>query len=101
MAEQSGWDTIWAVNASFLRVAAAGAIGWACWEASAARGYELLAYLAAVAGVVVVKHGAIGLYHLARLALKPRKWARFRRQGVEPKADRLAGDAELRERGLM
>ena len=51
MSDQSGWAVIWAVNASFLRTAAAAAIGWGCWEASATEGFELLAYLAVVAAI--------------------------------------------------
>lgn len=96
-----GWKAVGQVSASFLRASAGLALAWGFWEASASKGFELFAYIAAVGAIVFIKQAAIGLVQLVQLIISQRKWAGYRRQGATPKADHMAGDAELRKRGLM
>ena len=100
MNEEPGWKAILRVNASFLRASAALAIAWACWEASGAPGFEPLVFMAGVAAIVFVKHGAIGLARLIGLIRRQWRSARFRAKGAAPKADRTASEADLRKAGI-
>ena len=97
----TGWGAIWKINAACLRAAAGFGFAWVFWQGALLPGWELFLYLAVVFGIVGVKHSGIALIEIVRWIWRMRKWARYRRQGSAPKADRIASEADLRARGLM
>lgn len=101
MSANSGWKAVWQVNAAFLRAAAGLALAWITWRAGGHPGYDIFTLFAAIFAVVGLKHAVIAIAGLARLIWSRRKWARYRAQGADPKADRLADDADLKRRGLF
>lgn len=102
MSESSGfWPTFLKFSAACLRATASGALAWLFWQAGALPGFEACLFLAAIFGLVAVKHTIIAVIEIVRLIRRDLNWARFRRQGAAPKADRMASDAELRKRGLI
>ncbi|MEM7663967.1 MAG: hypothetical protein AAF292_17120 [Pseudomonadota bacterium] len=101
MTESSGGNAVWKFNAACLRAAAAGALGWLFWHASMLPGWELFIFFAAIFALAAVKQAIIALIAFVRLILRQRKWAQYRRQGTAPKADRMAGEADLKRRGIL
>ncbi|MEM9061753.1 MAG: hypothetical protein AAGD13_14930 [Pseudomonadota bacterium] len=101
MSEANGTSAIWKFNAACLRAAAAGGLGWLFWQASKSPDWELFIFFAAIFALAAVKQAIIALIALVRLILRQRKWARYHRQGTAPKADRMAGEADLKRRGIL
>lgn len=97
----TGSSTTWKFNAACLRASASFGIGWLFWLGGQTPGAELFLYFAIIFGVVGVKHAIIALVQLVRLILRARAWARFKRKGAPPKADRLAGAEDLKRGGLI
>lgn len=98
---ETGWAIIWKINAASLRAAASGAIAYGLWWASAHPGYGIAVFFAVIFAMVAVKHGVIALAGVVRIILRGRRWAKYRRQGVAPKADGKALEADLKRRGLI
>lgn len=98
---EEGWNAFVAVNLNCLRAAAGLALAWVFWRMSHHPDWELFLFLAAVFGLAGVKRAIHALIGLIRMILRARRWATFRRQGVDPKADTLGSDEALRARGLL
>ncbi|MEM9098688.1 MAG: hypothetical protein AAGC79_09200 [Pseudomonadota bacterium] len=101
MSDISAWTNIWKINGNALRAAFGFAGGWLFWQGGQIEGLELFLFFAALfalGGAIRAVHALIGTI---RLILGARKWARYRRQGVTPKADRLAIEDDLKRRGLI
>lgn len=99
--DPSGWKPVWKINGAFLRAAAGFGLAWLFWQAAQLPGFELVLYLAAVFVIVGVKHAGVALIELIKWIWRIRRWAKYRRQGSAPKADRIASEADLRARGLI
>ena len=95
------WATFWKVNLAALRAVASGAIAWWFWRFSDANGLSLLIFAAALFAIIAVKHAVIALVAVIRMIMRQRKWARYRQQGTNPKADRMASEEDLRAKGLI
>lgn len=95
------WGTFSKVNVASLRAMASGAFAWWLWRCSDVSGLSLLIFAAALFAIIAVKHAVIALAAVVRLILRQRKWARYRRQGTDPKADRMASEEDLRSKGLI
>jgi hypothetical protein len=60
--------------------------------------FGLIAICACVGGLIRLIEG---LWKIWRLIARERKLARYHRQGTKPKADTMAGEDDLRARGLI
>lgn len=96
-----GWNAILAFNLNSLRATAGFGLAWVFWQVSQHPELELLLYLAGVFALAGAKRAIQALTGLVRLILRARRWARYRRKGVAPKADTIATDDQLERRGLL
>ncbi|MEO0683350.1 MAG: hypothetical protein AAF192_23440 [Pseudomonadota bacterium] len=101
MTEATGWSLVWKANAAFLRAGACVGLGWAFWRLSLEPGYALAILITAMFAIAFVKHAVVALAAVVRLLLRQTAWSRYRRQAGAPKADKMAGDADLRRQGLI
>ncbi|MEL7444330.1 MAG: hypothetical protein AAGK02_00780 [Pseudomonadota bacterium] len=98
---KDGWNALVAFNLNCLRATAGFGLAWVFWRVSQQPGLELLLYLAGVFALAGAKRAIQALIGLVRLILRARRWARYRRKGVAPKADRMASNDDLKRRGLI
>lgn len=98
---ETGWTTIWKINAASLRATASGAIAYGLWWVSLHPGHSIAVFFAVLFAIVGVKHAGIALIELIKWILRTWRWAKYRAQGSPPKADRIASEADLKARGLI
>ena len=101
MADKSGWALVWKINGDFLSAALGLGLGYGFWRLCLSSGFELYGYIAVMFAIVGAFRAATALAGMAKLIFSLRKWARYEKRGAAPKADRLAGEAELRRKGLL
>ncbi len=101
MSEKSGWARVWKINGDFLRAALGLGLGYGFWLLRVSEGFELYGYIAVMFAVVGAFRATTGLAGAFKLISGQTRWSNYRRKGVAPKADRLAGEAELRTNGLL
>lgn len=100
MSEISAWTQVWQINQRFLRALGCGGLTWLCWLGCLA-GIDWLILFAAMFAVGVVWHGTIAVFQTVKAIAGTMRWSRFKKQAATPKADRLAGRASLKKRGLL
>lgn len=100
MSEVKAWGQVGKINGQFLRASACAGITWACWQGFEA-GSILLGCFAVMFASGTVWHGTVALFKTLRILIGSFKWRRFKRGGVTPKADPVAGEDALRTRGLI
>ncbi|WP_130406986.1 hypothetical protein [Thalassococcus sp. S3] len=91
---------ILAINLDLLRASAGFGLGWVCWQAASPE-FWLLSFAAVVCTIAGVKRFGHAIVGLIKWINGQRKLKRFEAQGASPKADRMASEAELRQRGLI
>lgn len=87
-------------NVECLRASASFALAWGCWQAHGPQ-TMIFGFMAVIFAAVGVKRMWFALAALVRLIKSRRKIERFKASGAAPKADRMAGDDDLRARGLI
>lgn len=101
MSDKSGWPLVWKINGDFLRALLSFGLGYGFWLLRQSEGFELYGYIAVMFAVVGAFRAATGFAGMVKLMMSLRKWARYQSKGEMLKADKMAGDAELRDRGLL
>lgn len=89
-----GWKTIWRLNLRFVGGGLALLYGWVCWQFASKEmwGFWLIGGLGLLGGGMQV----IGAFFEAgAMIINQISWRVFRRQGVKPRADRLANEADV------
>ncbi|QIK41042.1 hypothetical protein [Pontivivens nitratireducens] len=91
---------VWTVNAHFLRSCLGFGVAWIFWEKAPSEPSPLhfIAGVFALAGAISALKGT---WHAFKYIRALRKWAKFKAQGVAPKADKLASKNDLRTKGLI
>lgn len=100
MSGSVGWKPILEVFDHLWRSALGFGMGWFLWSMNGPDWpfFIIFAALCALGGAIrLVK----ALWVLVRVILRNRDHARYRRQGADPKADKLADVADLKRRGLI
>ena len=101
MSDKTGWALVWKINGDFLRAALGLGLGYGFWLLRVSEGFELFGYVAVMFAVVGAFRAATGLAGAFKLIFSLSNWSNFRKKGAAPKADRLAGEAELQKSGLF
>lgn len=101
MSKGSPTDTSYkTINVEFLRASASFALAWGCWLVVSPDGM-IFGYMAVIFAVIGAKRLWFGLWALIQKIKSLRKIEQFKASGVAPKADKIAGQDELRTRGLI
>lgn len=100
MSGSSGWAKVLKINGRFLRATFCGVIAWGCWLGFEA-GSVLLGMFAVMFACGTIWHGGIALFQSIQIVVGSFKWRAFKRKGAKPKADPVAGEADLRATGLI
>lgn len=94
------WSAWGKIGGNAFRAAFGFGGAWLFWKL-AGPGFEMVYAFAAIFAVGGSIRAVLALGWTVRLVLSRRSYARFRSQGAKPKADHLAGEADLRKKGLL
>jgi len=100
MSERVTLKAILKINADCLRAALFGALAWGFWQLHS-EGDFIFGVFAALFAFGFVKAVVVAIYGIGKLILKQRAQTQYRAQGAKPKADSLARESDLRQRGLL
>lgn len=100
MSDQPTLADIGRINSACLRAAFGFAGAWLFWRL-AVPGFEAFLLFSAIWGFGGLLCAGKACIEIAKLLLRMRRWSRFKRQGVDPKADPIAHEQELRAKGLI
>lgn len=92
--------TIVRINGKFIGAAVALFYGWVCWQYTSKEwwGLGLVAILTFIGGSAALMGTT---FQVVALILRNRTVERFRRQGGMARADRMASEKDLKDRGLI
>lgn len=100
MSATPSWKHILKINGHLLAAGLAGAFAWG-FDQIGHGDWVLFKLFAAMFAVTALVKFCQALWAITMLILRSLTWARYKRQGVTPKADTLADQAALRARGLI
>jgi hypothetical protein len=100
MSNDLGWQPVLEINSNLLRAALGFGLGWLAWQLHSPDFFYFgfVAAMCVVGGVIRLVKGLWGILCLIK---RQRKLSGYRRKGTTPKADRVAGDDDLRKAGLL
>ncbi|MEM7427867.1 MAG: hypothetical protein AAF441_17370 [Pseudomonadota bacterium] len=100
MSEQSQWAPSLRIAVHLLLAGVAFGVGWWLWSISDREWWMFGIY-----GAIFALGGAIRLgqafLEVINILIRRRRMAKYGSQGAAPKADRMAGEDDLRDRGLL
>lgn len=95
-----GLRTILHINARFIGAGMALFYAWLCWQWTSPEwwGFGLVAVLTGLGGAI----GMIGaIVEVVAIVLRNREVDAFRKEGGKARADRMAGEQDLKDRGMI
>lgn len=98
--KEPGLRTILDINRRFFLTALALFYGWLCWQWTSPEwwGFGLTAILCFTGGGV---HLIGTIFKVARVIKRGREIDKFERQGSKARADHMAGERDLKKRGMI
>lgn len=100
MSEQLSWKQVLQINAEFAKAGIGFGVAWVFWE-MAGPGYGLFKLYALIFAIGGAKCLVVALWKTVMALLRMRKWARYKSQGTDPKADPFAKEDTLKKQGLL
>lgn len=100
MSDTSDWSQIGKINFTFLRACACGGIAWLCLKGYET-GVDWLLWIAAMYLGGAAFYAVIAIYKTIKVILGTMRWSRFRKGHAAPKSDPMAGEKDLRAKGIL
>ncbi len=93
-----GWGTILRINAQFAFGALIFFYGWLCWQGVSVKwwGLWIIAMICLVGGAIQIIQAAVEAF---KLILRLRRWKKYQKMGVKPRADHMAQDSDFEDGG--
>lgn len=103
MADQSDGDLKKEINLDALRSCGGFALAWFAWRLFEMAGPEgfFIGFIAVICAIAGIKRALHCLVNVVKLFLRGSKRARYKSQGVDPKADEMAKLKDLKKQGLL